>query len=121
MKEPVAEFPATQDGGSRHGDAVAPRAGYSVFLPALLIAVAVVASLVFQSIHLATELNRLGGGLAGLEAQRQVAVKLRASLDAVATATAKLASEGNANARVIVAELARRGVTITPQDQSKTK
>lgn len=97
------------------------RVGYSGFVPALLIALAVVASLVFQSIHLARELNQLGDALAGLEAQRQVAVKLRASLDAVATATARLASEGNANARVIVAELARRGVTITPQDPSKPK
>jgi hypothetical protein len=37
---------------------------------------------------------------------------VRASLDAVATATAELAAGGNANARAIVDELAKRGITI---------
>jgi hypothetical protein len=40
--------------------------------------------------------------------------KLRNSLDAVARETAVLAGKGNPNAKLIVDELARRGVTISP-------
>ena len=54
-----------------------------------------------------------------LQPQEQNAAKLRASLDAVATATAKLAADGNANARVLVEELRKRGVTINPPDTAK--
>jgi hypothetical protein len=49
----------------------------------------------------------------------ETATKLRGSLDAVATRTARLAGEGNANARVIVEELRKRGVTINPNDAAK--
>jgi type II secretory pathway component PulJ len=95
--------------------------GFSLFVPVLLVSLAVVASLAFQAVQLAREQQQLSLALTNLEAQQQAAVKLRAALDAVATATAGLAANGNANARSIVDELRKRGVTITPQGESKPK
>ena len=46
--------------------------------------------------------------------QVEAAGKVRASLDTVATATAQLADSGNADARTIVEELRKRGITINP-------
>jgi hypothetical protein len=40
--------------------------------------------------------------------------KLRASLDALAADTQRLADTGNANAALLVAELKKRGITINP-------
>ncbi len=40
------------------------------------------------------------------------AARLRASLDAIAADTQRLADSGNANARLLVEELRRRGITI---------
>jgi hypothetical protein len=113
--------PAPEVFGERGSDALPTRRRYGAFLPALLVSLAVVASLGFQSFQLLREQQRLESAMSGLEAQQQTAVKLRASLDGVATATAKLAADGNANARVIVEELRKRGVTITPQGEPKSK
>ena len=44
----------------------------------------------------------------------QNAVKLRAQLDGIAADTQRLANGGNAGAQLIVNDLRRRGVTITP-------
>jgi hypothetical protein len=85
-----------------------------VFVPALLIALALVLWLVFQTVQLATERQQLGVASADLEPQERSATELRASLDALATATAELAAGGNANARVVVEELRKRGITIHP-------
>lgn len=84
----------------------------NVFIPALLIALAVVAWFGFQTVHLVLEWRQLGLAQSTLQPQEQNAIKLRASLDAVATSTAKLAADGNGNARVVVDELRKRGVTI---------
>lgn len=47
-------------------------------------------------------------------------VKVRATLDALALETRKLADAGNANARVVVDELRKRGITINrPSDVAK--
>lgn len=90
----------------------APRTTASVFVPALLIALAVVAWLSFQTVQLFREQQQLDLMKTNLLPQEQAATKLRASLDEVATATAKLAASGNANARAIVEQLRSRGVTI---------
>lgn len=86
----------------------------TAFLPVLLLALALVVWFAFQSVQLVREQQQLATAQTGLEAQHVGATKLRASLDAVAAATAKLAAEGNANARVIVDELRKRGITINP-------
>lgn len=111
---------STQFSVERGGSPTAVHGHYNVFLPTLLVSLAVVASLGFQTLQLSREQKRLETALSGMDAQHQVAARLRASLDAVATATAKLAADGNSNAKVIVEELRKRGVTITPHAQPKS-
>ncbi len=89
-----------------------PAAGHSVFLPALLFAIALVGWLGFQCSQQWIEHQQLAALQQSLGPQEETAKKLRVSLESVATATAKLASDGNVNARVIVEELRKRGVTI---------
>lgn len=84
----------------------------SAFLPLLLFALALVAWLGFQCIQQIGERQQLFNLQGSLDAQEAAAKKVRASLDAVATATAKLATAGNPNAGVVVEELRKRGVTI---------
>lgn len=93
----------------------------SVFVPTLLLAVALVAWLAFQTLQLVRERQLMSVATVSLEPQQQAATKLRASLDAVATSTAKLATDGNANARVIVEELRKRGVTINPASAPRSQ
>jgi hypothetical protein len=111
------DAPAVSAGGFDTGET--PPASFGLFVPALLLALAVVASLGFQTIQLLRDRAQLGSAFASLEVQNQTAVKLRSSLDALATATAKLAADGNANAGQIVADLRKRGVTITPHADAK--
>jgi len=87
---------------------------YSPVVPMLLIVLAVLVWLAFQSLQLVLEQRQLTLAQANQESQYQAATKLRKALDGMATATAKLATEGNANARVVVDELRKRGVTIRP-------
>jgi len=110
----AATKPMTFSSVSRSMPTAAASAHASGFLPALLLALAFVGWLSFQALQLLGERQQLGVALAGLEPQEQAATKLRASLDAVASATASLATAGNANARVVVEELRKRGVTINP-------
>ena len=60
------------------------------------------------------ETSRLKEVRANQEALVQNSQKLRASLDALASETAKLAAQGNPNAKMLVDELAKRGITINP-------
>ncbi len=90
---------------------VAPRGG-SAFVPMLLLALALVAWLGFQAFQQFSERQQLAQMQGSIDVQEQAATKLRSSLDAVATATAQLASNGNTTARVLVEELRKRGVTI---------
>jgi uncharacterized protein HemX len=120
--EPVTQAPPTAH--SRHSRSkseanVPVRA--SAFVPALLLALAFVLWLAFQAVQLVREQQQLTVATANLQAQTQVATKLRAALDALATSTAKLAADGNANARVIVEELRKRGVTINPPGAPKSQ
>lgn len=107
MTAPLTPHPAAPAAAST-------AAASTVFLPMLLLAFALLAWFAFQSVQLVGEQQQLNQAQTGLEAQHAGATKLRASLDAVAAATAKLAAEGNPNARVIVDELRKRGITINP-------
>lgn len=84
----------------------------SPFVPMLLMATSLVLWFGFQSYQLVNERQQLATLRASQDAQVETAGKLRASLDSVATATAQLADGGNVNARAIVEELRRRGITI---------
>lgn len=85
-----------------------------VFVPVALLAVAILLWVGFQTTQLIRERQGLQTLHQGQEAQVQSSQKLRASLDAIASGTAKLAEQGNPNARLIVDELRKRGVTIKP-------
>ncbi len=83
--------------------------------PALLVlAVAVLLWMAYQAYALMGERENLMTAAAQISPQMEAATKVRASIDNIATGVKRLSESGNANARVIVDELARRGVTINP-------
>jgi hypothetical protein len=86
----------------------------TVFLPVALLGVAILFWAGFQTSQLIRERQGLRTLKEGQETQVQGSQKVRASLDAVATGTLKLADQGNPNARLIVDELRKRGITINP-------
>lgn len=99
----------------------APDLRRGVFVPALLLALALVGWLGFQFSQLWFERQQLASVQQSLDPQEAAAKKVRLSLESVATSTAKLANDGNANARVIVEELRKRGVTINTPAGPKTQ
>lgn len=104
---------------ANHADRAKVVVRSGLFLPAMLFALAFTGWLAFQTVQLVIERQQLDLARVNLEIPAQNATKLRGALDAVATSTAKLASDGNANARVIVDELRKRGVTINPAAAAK--
>ncbi|MES2129691.1 MAG: hypothetical protein V4463_20660 [Pseudomonadota bacterium] len=86
----------------------------SLFLPALLLALAVVGALGLQTFQYAAERQMLQQRTVASQPQMAAAQQLRASLDGLALATDKLAREGNPNARALVEELRKRGMNIDP-------
>ena len=106
--------PLVTPGGATRLAAARAARQQSGFVPMLLLTLAVGVGLAFQTAQLLTERQQLAAAQATLDVQLQGATKLRAALDGLATATAKLATEGNANARVVVEELRKRGITINP-------
>ena len=108
MTEPL--HPPTEFGARSLDDEA--RAARGPFAPILLIALSVSGWFGFQTLQLVRERQQLEAAKVGLGPQELAATKLRTALDQVATATAKLAAEGNGNARLIVEQLRSRGVTI---------
>jgi len=94
-------------------------ARHTPFVPWLLVSTAFVLWLAFQSYQLMSERAQLQAMHEAQTATVATATKVRSSLDAVASRTAKLDVEGNPNAHVIVEELRKRGVTINPDGASK--
>lgn len=94
----------------------APRQ-YSSFVPQLLTGLALVAWLGLQGLQQVGERQQLASLDAAIAPQEQAAQKVRNSLEAIATATARLAGEGNANAQIVVDQLKKRGVTINTPAQ----
>ena len=91
---------------------VAEKPGRSGFVPILLTTLAVLGWLGFQTLQLLEDRDTI---LAARVAQQQTvdnAGKMRASLDALAADTQRMAETGNVNARSLVDELKKRGVTI---------
>ena len=87
----------------------APR---SAFTPLLLGGLAMLGWLAFQAQQLYVERQILQSAYASQQQTVDNAAKLRASLDALAADTQRLADAGNPNARALVDELKKRGVTI---------
>ena len=90
-------------------------------MPTLLLSSALVGWLGFQTWQLVAERQQLGQLRTGQDSPVDAATKLRASLDAMATGTAKLADAGNNNARTIVEELRKRGITINSEGTGKPR
>lgn len=86
--------------------------GYPLLLAVLWLALSVLGWLTFMTWQLWNERAQLAAARQNQEANMLTASKIRTSLDAVATSTARLADSGNASARLIVEELRRNGITI---------
>lgn len=85
---------------------------YSIFLPALLIAVAFLFWTGFQTTQLVRESAAMKTVFQNQEPLLQNATKMRKSLETIAKETQKLADQGNANAKLLVDELKKRGINI---------
>ena len=92
----------------------AERPAHSAFVPVLLCGLALLGWLGSQVYWLTEERQGLRNGLAAQQQTVDNAGKLRASLDGLAADIQRLADAGNANAALLVTELRKRGVTITP-------
>jgi len=88
--------------------------GYSPFVPILILVFVGLAWPSFQFYQLIVEKQAFATIYANQTKQFDDSTKLRAALDGIARETALLAAKGNAGAKLIVDELARRGVTIDP-------
>lgn len=83
-----------------------------------LLTIAVVAWLSFQTVQQIRERTALQNVRTTQEAAIERAQKIRAQFDTITKKTLELAQQGNAGAALIVDELARRGVTITPSSSA---
>lgn len=99
-------------GGARRGRRQRPTYDAGPFVPLLLGGIALLMSFAYQTYQLWVEGSALQAAHAGQQQTVDNAARLRASLDAIAADTQRLADSGNANARLLVEELRRRGITI---------
>lgn len=102
--------PATQ----RAAAAAAPRRVHNAFVPLLLGLLALLTWLGFVAWQLERERQQLQAAHAAALPTLDTATRLRQSLDRLAADTQRLADAGNGNAKVLVDELRRRGITINP-------
>ncbi len=91
-----------------------PAATFTAFLPLLILGLAMLAWFGFQATQLRAERDAMRAAIAGQDKPVQDSKKLRDALDALARGTAQLADGGNPNAKLIVDELKKHGVTIDP-------
>ncbi len=86
----------------------------SAFWPLLLGLAALTLWLGYQAWQLDKDRRQLQAAQAEAAPRIEAAAQLRRSLDLLAADTQRLADAGNGNARVLVDELRRRGITINP-------
>lgn len=86
----------------------------SAFLPILLVTCAITGLLLFQAWQLYVDRSQLAELRATQKPAFDEARRLQDQLEGMAADTAKLADEGNSNARLIVEALRSRGITIDP-------
>jgi hypothetical protein len=86
----------------------------SAFVPLLMFALTITAWFAFQTVALWRERETLATARSAQEKSVEDARKMRTALDQLARGTAVLAEKGNANAKLVVDELRRRGITINP-------
>lgn len=85
----------------------------TVFVPVLLLALTLVSMSGFRTFQLVQQQNELQTLLVDQEELVAEAQRIRSQLQAVARGTVNLAAEGNKNAKRVVDQLARQGVTLT--------
>lgn len=95
--------------------ATSRRGAGGVFLPFLLVTVALLVWFVFQTAQLIAERSQVDALHANQAQVFQNAQRMRRQLDALAAGTQRLADGGNANAQAITAALRQRGITINPE------
>ena len=86
----------------------------SPFIPILILTLAFVGWSGFQTTQLVQEKGALATLKVTQDKQTEDSKKLRESLENLAKGTLALSNQGNPNARLIVDELRRRGITISP-------
>jgi hypothetical protein len=82
------------------------------FVPLLLVIIGLLIGSVTQVYQLFSERSTLQTLLANQAVPYAASQKLRTQFDAIATGTQRLSDEGNPNARRVVEELRKRGITI---------
>lgn len=100
-------------------DSQSQEGGKSYFIPLLLIAIALVIWTGFQTTQLLRERRYQKAVLNEQSPTVEQSKKLRNQLDSIAKGTLKLADQGNSNAKIIVEELRKRGITINPGESPK--
>lgn len=90
-------------------------AGRSAFVPLLIVLLTATGWAGFQFYQLRQEAVALKALHANQDNPIQQAQRVRQTLDSLAAQTKRLADGGNPNARAVVDELGRRGITINPQ------
>jgi len=90
----------------------------SVSLTLALVVVSWSAWVVFQTTQLVSERTNLERLKVGQESAFQQSVKTRAEIDSIANDIARLATQGNSGAQLIVTELQKRGITIDPSKKT---
>lgn len=83
--------------------------------PLLVLATAFLIATAFRTERLIQQRIELGAFRSAQEPAVQQGQKVRAQLDQLADATARLAAAGDANAEAIIEEMARQGVTLRPK------
>lgn len=120
MREAKAHDPhaaATVAGDAPEAPAAAPvppPAPRTAFLPLLLGLLALTAWLGHHAWLLDQDRQQLQAAQTNLQPTVEKAAGLRQSLDRLAADTQRLADAGNSNARALVDELRKRGITINP-------
>jgi type II secretory pathway component PulL len=90
------------------------RVSGGVFLPFLLVVIALLVWFGFQTTQLIAERHQVDALRANQAPVYQNAMRMRRQLDVLAAGTQRLSDAGNANARAITDGLRQRGVTINP-------
>lgn len=109
-------MPATADRIDSRGAARAEgqTRSHSPFLPLLLMGVALLGWMAFQTVMLMQDRGGLHRTLATQQAQVTQSTRLRAALSSLASDTQKLADTGDPGAQLIVNQLRQHGITIHP-------
>lgn len=112
-RPPAQNYAQRSSHSSRPASVAAPAAAPSLFLPMLLASLALLGWIGFQNVQLFKEREALQAAYVSQQQTVDNATKLRASLDALAADTQRAADGGNANAKLLVDELRKRGITIS--------